>query len=145
MHSQLRRELSSAGLEHLPYKQRVGGSNPSAPTRTKEAKDVENDIFFFFAVRRQIYLVDVLQIKRMGLQPLAQCSSCKGPHGEWMGKRLSGASMGERSSQSLSSHKNKRSKRCRKRHLLFFCGATANLFVGRTKRHICRFFIRFMP
>ena len=24
--------LSSAGLEHLPYKQRVGGSNPSAPT-----------------------------------------------------------------------------------------------------------------
>jgi putative endonuclease len=27
-----RRELSSAGSEHLPYKQRVGGSNPSAPT-----------------------------------------------------------------------------------------------------------------
>jgi hypothetical protein len=27
------RELSSAGSEHLPYKQRVGGSNPSAPTR----------------------------------------------------------------------------------------------------------------
>ena len=26
------RALSSAGLEHLPYKQRVGGSNPSAPT-----------------------------------------------------------------------------------------------------------------
>jgi hypothetical protein len=26
------RELSSAGSEHLPYKQRVGGSNPSAPT-----------------------------------------------------------------------------------------------------------------
>jgi len=25
-------ELSSAGSEHLPYKQRVGGSNPSAPT-----------------------------------------------------------------------------------------------------------------
>ena len=24
--------LSSAGSEHLPYKQRVGGSNPSAPT-----------------------------------------------------------------------------------------------------------------
>ena len=29
----LRRELSSAGSEHLPYKQRVGGSNPSAPTK----------------------------------------------------------------------------------------------------------------
>ena len=27
------RALSSAGLEHLPYKQRVGGSNPSTPTR----------------------------------------------------------------------------------------------------------------
>ena len=25
-------ELSSAGLEHLPYKQRVTGSNPVAPT-----------------------------------------------------------------------------------------------------------------
>ena len=28
----LERALSSAGSEHLPYKQRVGGSNPSAPT-----------------------------------------------------------------------------------------------------------------
>ena len=27
--------LSSAGLEHLPYKQRVGGSNPSTPTTQK--------------------------------------------------------------------------------------------------------------
>ena len=29
------RAFSSAGLEHLPYKQRVGGSNPSTPTKTK--------------------------------------------------------------------------------------------------------------
>ena len=29
---QREREFSSAGLEHLPYKQRVGGSNPSTPT-----------------------------------------------------------------------------------------------------------------
>ena len=29
------RELSSAGSERLPYKQRVGGSNPSAPTKSK--------------------------------------------------------------------------------------------------------------
>ena len=28
--------LSSAGSERLPYKQRVGGSNPSAPTRNSE-------------------------------------------------------------------------------------------------------------
>ena len=27
------RALSSVGLERLPYKQRVGGSNPSAPTK----------------------------------------------------------------------------------------------------------------
>ena len=31
------RALSSAGSEHLPYKQRVGGSNPSAPTTPKIA------------------------------------------------------------------------------------------------------------
>ena len=29
------RAFSSAGLEHLPYKQRVGGSNPSTPTVRK--------------------------------------------------------------------------------------------------------------
>lgn len=29
------RELSSVGSERLPYKQRVGGSNPSAPTDPK--------------------------------------------------------------------------------------------------------------
>ena len=28
--------FSSAGSEHLPYKQRVGGSNPSTPTTTRE-------------------------------------------------------------------------------------------------------------
>jgi hypothetical protein len=33
---QATRALSSAGLEHLPYKQRVGGSNPSAPTRARD-------------------------------------------------------------------------------------------------------------
>ena len=32
--SVLRREHSSVGLEHLPYKQRVGGSTPSAPTKS---------------------------------------------------------------------------------------------------------------
>ena len=32
------RALSSAGSEHLPYKQRVGGSNPSAPTSEHRTK-----------------------------------------------------------------------------------------------------------
>jgi hypothetical protein len=31
------REFSSAGSEHLPYKQRVGGSIPSTPTSVAEA------------------------------------------------------------------------------------------------------------
>ena len=35
------RALSSAGSEHLPYKQRVGGSNPSAPTKKEQ-----EDLFF---------------------------------------------------------------------------------------------------
>ena len=30
------REHSSVGLEHLPYKQRVGGSTPSAPTKASQ-------------------------------------------------------------------------------------------------------------
>jgi hypothetical protein len=38
------RAISSAGSEHLPYKQRVGGSNPSSPTRKK---DVSFGILFF--------------------------------------------------------------------------------------------------
>ena len=33
------RAFSSAGSEHLPYKQRVGGSNPSTPTFFKSNHD----------------------------------------------------------------------------------------------------------
>ncbi len=36
------RAFSSAGSEHLPYKQRVGGSNPSTPTRQRK------EILLFF-------------------------------------------------------------------------------------------------
>ena len=36
--SEKRREFSSAGLEHLPYKQRVTGSNPVTPTKEKPPK-----------------------------------------------------------------------------------------------------------
>ena len=39
------RAFSSAGLEHLPYKQRVGGSNPSTPTR-KGSEEIQN-LFLF--------------------------------------------------------------------------------------------------
>ena len=40
------RALSSAGLEHLPYKQRVGGSNPSAPTQAKRFP-IRKPLFIF--------------------------------------------------------------------------------------------------
>ena len=43
---QATRALSSAGLEHLPYKQRVGGSNPSAPTRARDISTA--GVFFAF-------------------------------------------------------------------------------------------------
>ena len=41
-----RRAFSSVGLEHLPYKQRVGGSNPSTPTRLKDCNENCNPFLF---------------------------------------------------------------------------------------------------
>ncbi len=38
------RAFSSAGLEHLPYKQRVGGSNPSTPTTDRVSKKRFEDV-----------------------------------------------------------------------------------------------------
>ena len=40
-------ELSSAGSERLPYKQRVGGSNPSAPTTENQPLTVMQVVFLF--------------------------------------------------------------------------------------------------
>ena len=40
------RALSSAGSERLPYKQRVGGSNPSAPT-TKHLQQHCTQVLFY--------------------------------------------------------------------------------------------------
>ncbi len=41
------RELSSAGSEHLPYKQRVTGSNPVAPTLLKPLRYYLRGFFVF--------------------------------------------------------------------------------------------------
>ena len=41
-----KRAFSSVGLEHLPYKQRVGGSNPSTPTQRISRKSL---LFLFGA------------------------------------------------------------------------------------------------
>ena len=40
------RAFSSAGSEHLPYKQRVGGSNPSTPTKGKDKKQTLQNVDF---------------------------------------------------------------------------------------------------
>ena len=39
-------ELSSVGSEHLPYKQRVDGSNPSVPTKRAEWLELFPAAFF---------------------------------------------------------------------------------------------------
>ena len=44
-------EFSSAGSEHLPYKQGVTGSNPVTPT-TKKPWRISSGLFFFHAVRQ---------------------------------------------------------------------------------------------
>ena len=41
------RALSSAGSEHLVYTQRVGGSNPSAPTKEVQKGPLFAFIYFF--------------------------------------------------------------------------------------------------
>src|SRR5450631_4195078 len=43
----LKREHSSAGSEHLPYKQRVRGSNPCAPTQYQSGfQEIETRFYF---------------------------------------------------------------------------------------------------
>ena len=47
------RAFSSAGSEHLPYKQRVGGSNPSTPTKRDSTTKVGS---FFCPITRLFHL-----------------------------------------------------------------------------------------
>jgi hypothetical protein len=49
LQSQITREFSSAGSEHLPYKQRVGGSNPSTPTEKRKAPSKGAFLFWHWA------------------------------------------------------------------------------------------------
>ena len=61
------RAFSSAGLEHLPYKQRVGGSNPSTPT-TEPASPQDGRLFcvitlcFVLAERKGVVPYSVIRI-----------------------------------------------------------------------------------
>ena len=50
------RAFSSAGLEHLPYKQRVGGSNPSTPTQSEQVYNLFAFLFTYYALTPQITL-----------------------------------------------------------------------------------------
>ena len=52
------RELSSVGLEHLPYKQRVIGSTPIAPTQ----KPVSFDGLFSFSRNSSVKVFEVVLI-----------------------------------------------------------------------------------
>jgi hypothetical protein len=47
-------EHSSAGSEHLPYKQGVTGSNPVAPTKIKEREKRKRFTFFYFCGLKQL-------------------------------------------------------------------------------------------
>ena len=56
-----KRAFSSAGSEHLPYKQRVGGSNPSTPT-TKPIGNQAFPIGFSFFITTLIILIISLKV-----------------------------------------------------------------------------------
>ena len=47
------RAFSSAGSEHLPYKQRVGGSNPSTPTKNEETYMRSLFCLYIFVVKKR--------------------------------------------------------------------------------------------
>ena len=57
-------EFSSAGLEHLPYKQRVGGSNPSTPTKKREAFAVALFFYLRYAAFRGCFGFDSIDAGR---------------------------------------------------------------------------------
>ena len=55
----LTREHSSVGLEHLPYKQRVGGSTPSAPTKPDTFS--HNEKVFFYLYHNEYSNCDIIR------------------------------------------------------------------------------------
>ena len=63
--NQAKRALSSVGSERLPYKQRVGGSNPSAPTPPFiKSCDMTFVVLQDFSFKRENYLGKSLLIKK---------------------------------------------------------------------------------
>ena len=64
----LTREHSSVGLEHLPYKQRVGGSTPSAPTKGHEFRD----LFSYKGVMKQWHAIRVTYSRELKFQSILE-------------------------------------------------------------------------
>ena len=62
-------ELSSAGSERLPYKQRVGGSNPSAPTNERRRLRFLKRLFLFSG--------------RVGRCGTGRCGQCGSGRSRW--------------------------------------------------------------
>ena len=62
------RAFSSAGSEHLPYKQRVGGSNPSTPTNDKGCFTMRQPLFFTSLAK----LRATIQRQRLQEQPVPE-------------------------------------------------------------------------
>ena len=60
--------FSSAGSEHLPYKQRVGGSNPSTPTNDKGCFTMRQPLFFMSLAK----LRATIQRQRLQKQPVPE-------------------------------------------------------------------------
>ena len=61
------RAFSSAGSEHLPYKQRVGGSNPSTPTSSFAILRS----FLFLTYMQTLILADNQDVTRYGMKAIA--------------------------------------------------------------------------
>ena len=74
------RELSSVGSERLPYKQRVGGSTPSAPTKDQAVAEMQ--LLFSYADSRLFWWLKCTLCKQM-CKPFyhAACSRCKRKEG----------------------------------------------------------------
>ena len=71
-------ELSSAGSERLPYKQRVGGSNPSAPTNERRRLRFLKRLFLFSG-----------RVGRCGTGRCGQCGSGR-DEADWAGPASAG-------------------------------------------------------
>ena len=70
-------ELSSAGSERLPYKQRVGGSNPSAPTNERRRLRFLKRLFLFSGRCGQCGSVWSVRVGLVEVDGAGRCGRCR--------------------------------------------------------------------